>query len=362
MKAPSRARITRLLRGSKIEKALVDQLYEIDEKSEVGPIRYLIERAQDVNGPQFEGLDTIHDRLQFDLNKYGMTTHYLTDESLREGLEEVDVHAMDADVSNKYVTASSIVNYFECNADSTPLWQAVQEGHLEVVKLFLAYGADPNVVEPDYGPMMNLCFENDPETHIPILLYLIEHAGANMELVDKDGQTPLMIAAICGQGVVELCELGADVHRTDLLGNTAVHHAINDHETWLPLITCLIEQGADISKGNNEGNTPLHTAAVNLHGQCDDVLHLLLHLGADVFARNNEGLMPIDLVEMDSSVRTVLEERMRNLTDLRFKRIPEADLQSQTAVIPMGAAADGAAEDEEDEDGESSSEDEDEDE
>jgi ankyrin repeat protein len=223
--------------------------------------------------------------------------------------------------------------------------------------LLLAYGADPNVVEPEYGPVINLCFEYG---HIPLLRYLVEHAGANIELVNEKGESPLMIAGVCGEGVTELCELGADVHRTDLLGNTAIHHTITDHENCLPLITSLIEHGADISKGNNEGNTPLHRAAVELRGQCDDVLRLLLDLGADVFARNNEGLMPIDLIEKDSSVRTVLEERMRDLTDLRFKRIPEADLQR--AVVPTGAAADGAVEEEEDEEDESSSEDEDEDE
>ena len=60
----------------------------------------------------------------------------------------------------------------------------------------------------------------------------------------------------------------------------------------LEIIALLIERGASVTVGDDEGNTPLHVAASMNR---DGAIRVLLEAGADVEATNHEGLTALDL-------------------------------------------------------------------
>ena len=60
----------------------------------------------------------------------------------------------------------------------------------------------------------------------------------------------------------------------------------------------LIENGADLSERDFEGETALHTAAFHSPGKGLTVIQLLLNAGADVNAKRNDGKTPLDLATM----------------------------------------------------------------
>ena len=60
----------------------------------------------------------------------------------------------------------------------------------------------------------------------------------------------------------------------------------------------LIENGADLSKRDFQGETALHGAAFLCPGKGLSVIQLLLNAGADVNAKRNDGKTPLDLATM----------------------------------------------------------------
>lgn len=79
--------------------------------------------------------------------------------------------------------------------------------------------------------------------------------GANVNVVDSAGNTPLIVA--CQTGHLQVCEMllrfGANLNRANLKGNTPLHYALNygyeDIGAWL------VAQGADEYAVNNVGLT-----------------------------------------------------------------------------------------------------------
>ena len=60
----------------------------------------------------------------------------------------------------------------------------------------------------------------------------------------------------------------------------------------------LIDNGADLSQRDFQGETALHTAAFHCPGKGLSVIQLLLNAGADVNAKRNDGKTPLDLATM----------------------------------------------------------------
>ena len=88
-----------------------------------------------------------------------------------------------------------------------------------------------------------------------------------------------------------MCEDGADVNRamTDIDWVPPLHVASeNGHVDCVGL---LLDNGADIKKPDNLGNSPLHYAANCEHGQID-VVRLLPRKGADLNQTNRKGEAP----------------------------------------------------------------------
>lgn len=187
----------------------------------------------------------------------------------------------------------------------SPLWSAVEvrnmdvdnatfvngvdrEPVLELIKVLLAKGADPNVRTAETPPIRRFILPITGSLEwvdfvgmtpflfaaragdVTVMKLLLEH-GANPKLPTFGGTTALMAAAgmnwtfaqTYDEGTdqlleaVKLCyDLGMSIHDMNSMGLTALHAAANRPGSD-PIIKFLVEKGARLDVKDNEGRTPL---------------------------------------------------------------------------------------------------------
>ena len=118
---------------------------------------------------------------------------------------------------------------------------------------------------------------------------LLTGGGADVSGADKDGWTPLHIAAQIGREAVAqlLMCYGADVSAADKDGWTPLHGAAENGHGMVA--QQLIDEGADVLAANKYGLTPLHVAEMNKQ---EAVAQLLMCSGGDVSAADKDGSTP----------------------------------------------------------------------
>jgi len=280
--------------------------------------------------------------------------------------------AGDAAIATRLLAAGAPVDARDDKYEQTALMIAAREGHAEIVRLLLEAGADVDAqTRAGAVPSFRLPGDNagskgvgivrggwpDRGMRAPVpgaktpLLYatrrgdadvarLLVDAGANLELADADGVTPLLnailnasIAAARGASAdLEhfeiarfLIERGANVNAVDWYGETPLWAAVDvrnldvngperdngiDRESALALIELLLERGADPNARTREypperrfltplgslswvdftGQTPFLRAA--LAGDVA-VMRLLLAHGADASTPTFAGTTPL---------------------------------------------------------------------
>jgi ankyrin repeat protein len=119
------------------------------------------------------------------------------------------------------------------------------------------------------------------------------HKGANINVMDDDGSTPLHLAVQHEQGemVSYLLSQQAVVNAMDHSGATALHYAAKQGN--VETIKLLLEKKADASATDSFKRSPLHYAA--LHGHRESV-QLLVSANAEMLsAKSTTGQTPADL-------------------------------------------------------------------
>ncbi|XP_073989183.1 ankyrin repeat and SOCS box protein 16-like [Rhodnius prolixus] len=126
-----------------------------------------------------------------------------------------------------------------------PLRLAIRNKHIEIARMLLEHGADPNK-RYFFGAEINLVSPLDIDFLQLLLMY-----GANPNTRDRGGLTPLMKAARLPQGmqsVLLLISYGADVNAmTDERHDyrTVLHYAVLSGN--LEIVNLLIKQGASVN-------------------------------------------------------------------------------------------------------------------
>jgi ankyrin repeat protein len=139
--------------------------------------------------------------------------------------------------------------------------------------------------------------------------------GARADAPDRQGQTPLHVAAMCGhrEATRLLLERGAAPAAGDAWGVTPLHRADD-----AVVAALLLAAGAPLGEPDGEGRTPLHAA---IAGGRDDVVDLLLARGADLAVADRDGRTALHLAAGAGRALTV-EKLLEGGADVNA---PDAD-------------------------------------
>lgn len=170
------------------------------------------------------------------------------------------------------------------------------------------------------GAMYNFIHHINESSHHklktnPVFQYMVAHKDTKMKLTLQTwlnkpckGHNFLLHQAIQSHDISFikfLITLGADVNVVDKKGQTPIFHALNKrfilNENFclqcvdMDAIEVLLAYGADINHQDNLGNSLLHEAAVKNDSK---FVTFLLEAGADCLSENVEGLTPLACVQI----------------------------------------------------------------
>ena len=181
----------------------------------------------------------------------------------------------------------------------SPLIRAAKTDHLAVVKCLVA--ASVNVEIRDCHGYTALAWAAELG-HIGVLKAILGHGGCDVNAADDHGYAAIHRAAEGGQaGAIDaLIEAGADIELKDSDGWTPLCLAACDTQcqaTQFQAMRALLHHGANPrAQYDYTENTPLHLAC-NVQGATVEVaVDLLLRYGADETAMNNDGETPARLL------------------------------------------------------------------
>ncbi|PJD95008.1 MAG: hypothetical protein CK425_09695 [Parachlamydia sp.] len=142
---------------------------------------------------------------------------------------------------------------------NTVLLSAAENDQLDSVELALKFGADPST-KCGLSQMTPLhwAVRNDN----PKMAKLLVDAGAPINCVNYNGDTPLHYASGNLQMLKFLIDNGADIQQVNRRGRSVLHEACESNN--LGIIQFLCKKGARVNQADNEGITPLHL--VKMHG------------------------------------------------------------------------------------------------
>lgn len=206
------------------------------------------------------------------------------------------------------------------------LYGASAKGHRSMVAKLLNYGADPNkydkfgrsaleaAIQGGHPDVVQLLLNNKATLnrasstgldlgvsalhmaaqggHKALVQQLLKRRAVDVNYQDKDGLSPLLMAAIRGyEAIVQLLlKKGIDTSLTDKDGMTALMMAVKGgHQS---LVVLLLEYEADLTARNKDGQTPLMLAVEEGH---EAIAFLLLQDGATTDAPDRSGRTPHDV-------------------------------------------------------------------
>ena len=166
----------------------------------------------------------------------------------------------------------------------TPLHQAVERGHKDIVLLLLNEGCPINVVDCKGRSILH-CAARYGQIH---MVEMMSEQGLDVNIGDDEGLTPLHAAAACGEleSVHTLLRLGGRKSMTKVVGThgTPLHQAVERGQK--NIVSLLLNEGCPINVVDSKGRSVLHYAAS--FGQIH-MIEMLAEKGLDVNLGDNEG-------------------------------------------------------------------------
>ena len=172
-----------------------------------------------------------------------------------------------------------------------PILQAVINKDLGSVKMLLAAGADPNLLDSQGATLAHYAAG---QRNIALLRDLLK-AGADFSIRDKQGRTPVFYSANLGLDVdtaTIYAQVRAELNLVDNDGRAPVHYAAAKADAQTMAV--LIALGARYDFPDRQGGTPL-AYALRRKGD-SDLVAVLLKSGADPNWANKDGVVPVMLV------------------------------------------------------------------
>uniref|UniRef100_A0A8D0BQH4 BCL3 transcription coactivator n=1 Tax=Salvator merianae TaxID=96440 RepID=A0A8D0BQH4_SALMN len=176
------------------------------------------------------------------------------------------------------------------NLRQTPLHLAVITAQSALVKLLLACGASPMVLDRNGQTALHLACEHGS---LQCLQELLDGSPTPLDLEARnfEGFTPLHIAVGTSNQdlTLTLLEHGADIDAVDIKsGRSPLLHAVENNN--LDVVELLLQHGANVNAQSYGGNTALHAASGR---GLLDMLRLLVRNGADSSLKNYHNDTPL---------------------------------------------------------------------
>ncbi|EPS39093.1 hypothetical protein H072_7131 [Dactylellina haptotyla CBS 200.50] len=188
----------------------------------------------------------------------------------------------------KVFLSSPVLNRQIAPGLQKPLQLAATAGHIAIVKLLLFYNANIDGEDKRGKTPLHLAVEANRFEMARLLL----NKGASIEARDLANRTPLLSAVERGNSdlVSLLLKNGADIEAKDVRNRTPLLFAAQARTNNISLIEILLKYGADLEAKGENGQTPLFLAIQHsdLHS-----IQLLLNSGARLEIQDHEGLNPL---------------------------------------------------------------------
>lgn len=168
--------------------------------------------------------------------------------------------------------------------------KAAKFDNVSEVKYLLSKGVSPNAVDASGNPMLILAIRDKSDNVIELLL---NDKKTDVDLSNKSGETPLMIASIEGNLPLVKTLVLKNKAMVDHIGWTPLHYACA--KGHLEVAQFLIANGSIIDSMSLGNTTPLMMAVQSGNEQ---LVKLLLDKGADIQIRNANGLSAIDIADI----------------------------------------------------------------
>ncbi len=168
--------------------------------------------------------------------------------------------------------------------------KAAKFNDVKEVKSLLSQGINPNTVDSNGNPMLVLAVRDRSYAVIEVLL---SAKGMDVDLSDKNGETPLMMASINGDLPLVQTLVLKNRAQLDHISWTPLHYACA--KGHLNVAQFLLANGAIVDSLSLGGTTPLMMAVQSGN---EYLVKLLLDKGSNLQLRNEAGFSAIDIADI----------------------------------------------------------------
>jgi ankyrin repeat protein len=222
-----------------------------------------------------------------------------------------------------------IVNKNDTNVDygeDMRIVQYIKDDNLESLKVYLhANNKNSNKILTYGFPGNTLLHESIYQNADKCSNYIMENSNnESLELKNKDGNTPLQVAALKKNIIIihKLLLLGADIHSTNNYNETPLHSAIRSGSK--DIIRVLLMNGSSIHELNKLGQSPLHIAVLTPKKDLD-VIKLLVMNGSDILTldKKNRNMLQNLSTQEDNSINNQINTYLTNSCFNKYEKEPE---------------------------------------
>ena len=187
-------------------------------------------------------------------------------------------------------SVASLQTFAQTPSQAEDFAKAAKFDDVSEVKSLISKGVSPNTVDSKGNPMLVLAIK---DRSAKVTELLLQNRNIDVDLSNKYGETPLMMASIEGDLPVVKTLVLQNKARLDHIGWTPLHYACAKGN--LDVAKFLVANGAVVDSNALNGTTPLMMAVQSGN---EDLIRFLLENGADIRLRNTQGFSAIDIADI----------------------------------------------------------------